>query len=136
MAVTRKNKKKPMTLKNQMALQALKKTVIFIACIVFVYYAFVTVAHIMSGFDSEYHKKYESVEIGCRIAFVEEVMGEPYKTSEYRLEAVAAQDFEEIKTNAYKSGAKRFCFYHNGIRIHYLLGYDEKMVLVFKAVLK
>ncbi len=115
---------------------ALKRALIGIVVLVIIVYAVIFFVRFMSNWDKELQKNYESVTLGAKASFVVEVMGEPQRVSEYRMEAIPTPGYGEMAERAVKAGAKIYYYYDNGISTIYVFGLDDKRNLVFKETAK
>ena len=111
---------------------AIKRGIIFIIIAVVVIFGVRTAFRFLMGWDATKYEHFKEVKLDMKIAFVEELMGNPDRMSEYNLEQMPVMGFKELNDRAKQSGAIRFSYYDNGIRTLYIFGYDAKGKLVFK----
>ncbi|MCX6998752.1 MAG: hypothetical protein NT106_00395 [Candidatus Sumerlaeota bacterium] len=111
---------------------AIKRGIIFIIIAVVVFFGVRTAFRFLTGWDAAKYSHFKEVKLGMRIAFVEELMGNPDRLSDYNLEQMPMLRYNELNARAKQSGAIRFSYYDNGIRTLYIFGYDAKGKLVFK----
>jgi hypothetical protein len=127
----RKGKGKPKGVPSPEA-WAIKRGIIFIIIAVVVFFGVRTAFRFLMGWDATKHEHFKEVNLGMKIAFVEELMGNPDRMSDYNLEKMPVHGYNELNDKARKSGATSFTYYDNGLRTVYIFGYDAKKKLVFK----
>ena len=130
----KKTKKK----KGEPSLQAwaVKRIILAVVLVVVIFFGVKSCFRFVMGWDSELHSKYKSVKMGAMESFVEEVMGDPVRVTNFEIESFPAINYEEIKERSEKSGAVKFYYYENGINTLYILGFDRAHMLVFKEQVK
>ena len=111
---------------------ALKRTILFIVVLVVAFFTVRAGYRFLMGLDMKKERNFKELKIGTMVSLVEESMGRPDREGEYELEQLPVRGYNEMRERAKKSGAVRFCYYENGLRTLYILGYDSKHRLVFK----
>jgi hypothetical protein len=111
---------------------AIKRGIIFIIIAVAVFFGVRSAFRFLIGWDATKYEHFKEVKLGMKIAFVEELMGNPDRMSDYNLEQMMVVGYKELNARAKQSGATRFSYYDNGVRVLYIFGYDTKGKLVFK----
>jgi len=126
-------KKKKGEKKTSLEMMALKKSLIAIILIVILIFALRAGYHFMIGWDSKLHRGFKKMQKGSMISLVEDAMGNPLRRSDYHLEDFPALNYDELVRESKSSMAVKFYYYENGINTLYILGFNNRGVLTFKA---
>mgnify|MGYP006277668297 CR=1 FL=1 len=109
-----------------------KRVIAVIIIAVVIFFAVRTLARFLTDYDADYHEKFEEIKIGTMAQFVEEVMGEPERVSNYKVIDMMVPGFHNVKERALNSGAVHFWYYDNGVNLNYIFGFNGEWRLIFK----
>jgi predicted peroxiredoxin len=115
---------------------AIKRTILALILALVLFFGVRSCYHFLTGWNAKMHKNFTGLPMGSLAQFAEESLGSPVRMSDYELETMPVQNYNELYDEAKKSGAVKFYYYENGMRMLYILGFDTKGKMVFKKQVK
>jgi hypothetical protein len=131
----RKKKKKPGEAPS-LGSWAFKRAILVLVLALVLFFGVRSCYHFLTGWNAKMHKNFTGLPMGSLAKFAEESLGSPVRMSDYELETMPVQDYKDLYNEAKRSGAVKFYYYENGMRILYILGFDAKGKMVFKKLVK
>ncbi len=115
---------------------AVKRTILVLVLVLALIFGGRSFYHFLTGWNSRMHKNFLEIQMGSLVKFAEESLGTPVRMSDYELETMPVQDYNDLYNEAKKSGAVKFYYYENGMSTLYILGFDPRGKMVFKKQVK
>jgi len=115
---------------------AIKRTVLVLVLALALLFGGRKFYHFLIGWNAKMHKNFTALQMGSLVRFAEETLGAPARMSDYELETMPIQNYNDLYNEAKRSRAVKFYYYENGMRTLYILGFDIKGKMVFKKQVK
>ena len=115
---------------------ALKRTILVFVLALALFFGGRSCYHFLMGWNAGLHKNFTRLPMGSPAQIAEETLGPPVRMSDYELETMPIQNYNDLYDEAKKSGAVKFYYYENGMSTLYILGFDTRGKMVFKKRVK